>query len=530
MSPKKKKLLLNWRVLLLITLLLLSILAIKPRVFGVEGVEIHSIAADSAVIEAGLVNPSTKIMPTGRERILSVNGMKTSSVNDYYTAVYELQANKTVRIETTKQSYTFIAPASRESADLVDLGIKVKEASSSNLRMGLDLEGGTRVLLQPVGEISEEDLEITVDSLKERLNVYGLRDIVVRSASDLEGNEFILIEIAGVTEDEIQELLAKQGKFEAKIGNETVFFGGKKDITYVCRSADCSGIDPRFGCQKDDAGYQCRFAFQISLSPEAAQHHAEVTQKLKTITEAGSCYLSEDLALYLDDVEVDRLRVGCELKGSATTDIQISGSGAGVTQADALNDALQNMKKLQTVLLTGSLPVKLEVVKLDTISPSLGKEFLHNVMLVGVLALVAVSGVVLIRYRKIVVIFPMVLVMLSELVLIMGFAALAGWNLDLSSIAGLIVVVGTGMNHFIVITDETLRKEAEAIDWKTRIKNALFIIMGAYVINLGSLIPLFWAGAGLLKGFALTTIVGMSVGVLIARPAYAAIIRILLEE
>ena len=50
-------------------------------------------------------------------------------------------------------------------------------------------------------------------------------------------------------------------------------------------------------------------------------------------------------------------------------------------------------------------------------------------MLVGVLALVAVSGVVLYRYRKVVVILPMVLVMLSELVLILGFAALAKWNL-----------------------------------------------------------------------------------------------------
>ena len=188
------------------------------------------------------------------------------------------------------------------------------------------------------------------------------------------------------------------------------------------------------------------------------------------------------------------------------------------------------MKKLQTVLLTGSLPVKLDIVKIDSISPSLGKEFLQNVMLVGVLALAAVSGVVLYRYRKAVIILPMVLVMLSELVMILGFAALARWNLDLASIAGLIVVVGTGMNHFIVITDETLRKEAESLDWKSRIKNALFIIMGAYVINLGSLVPLFWAGAGLLKGFALTTIVGMSVGVLIARPAYAALVKILLEE
>ncbi|MDO8510817.1 MAG: hypothetical protein Q7S55_01495 [Nanoarchaeota archaeon] len=526
MNDRMRKMLVNWRVLLLVTFLLLSVLAIKPR-FATEGVELYSVQPDSSAAAAGIVIPN-KVMPTARERILSVDGTPTDTVQDYYSAISELRANKTVRLETNKQMYTFLA---QENADgKVDVGIRVKEVSFSNVRLGLDLEGGTRVLLQPMGEISEEDLETTVDSLKERLNVYGLKDILVRSASDLEGNNFILIEIAGVTEEEIQELLAKQGKFEAKIGNETVFLGGEKDITYVCRSAECSGIDPYVGCSNLDGGYHCRFFFQISLNPNAAQHHADITKNVKTISEAGSCYLSEDLALYLDDVEVDRLRIGCELKGSATTDIQISGSGAGVTQADAVNDALQNMKKLQTVLLTGSLPVKLEVVKIDTISPSLGKEFLRNVMLVGALALVAVSGVVLVRYRKVVVILPMVLVMLSELVLILGFAALARWNLDLASIAGLIVVVGTGMNHFIVITDETLRKEAENLDWKSRIKNALFIIMGAYVINLGSLIPLFWAGAGLLKGFALTTIIGMSVGVLIARPAYAAIVKILLEE
>ena len=174
--------------------------------------------------------------------------------------------------------------------------------------------------------------------------------------------------------------------------------------------------------------------------------------------------------------------------------------------------------------------MKLDIVKIDTISPSLGKEFLHNVLLVGALAVLAVVIVVLVRYKRAVVILPMVFVMLSELVLILGFAALVGWNLDLAAIAGLIIVAGTGVNHFIVITDETLRGEAQILDWKTRIKNALFIIMGAYLINLGSLIPLFWAGAGLLKGFALTTIAGMSVGVLIARPAYAALVEILLNE
>jgi preprotein translocase subunit SecD len=38
---------------------------------------------------------------------------------------------------------------------------------------------------------------------------------------------------------------------------------------------------------------------------------------------------------------------------------------------------------------------------------------------------------------------------------------------------------------------------------------------------------LFWAGAGLLKGFAITTMLGLTIGVLITRPAFADIIKLL---
>ena len=359
----------------------------------------------------------------------------------------------------------------------------------------------------------------------------GLADVLVTSASDLAGQDFILVEIAGATEQEVKDLLSKQGKFEAKIGNQSVFVGGKQDITYICRSATCAGIDPQRACTKSpEGGYNCGFFFQITLSPEAADRQASITKDSKIVPGQGGSYLDQELVLYLDDKEVDRLKIGAELKGKSSTDIQISGSGQGRTEQEAVTITLQNMKKLQTVLITGSLPVKLEVVKMDTVSPTLGKAFLNNVLLVGALALLSVISVVLIRYRKVKIIIPMTLALMSEMVMILGFASLVKWNLDLAAIAGLIIVAGTGVNHLIVITDETLRGEAAAIDWKQRIKNALFIIMGAYFTNMGSLIPLFWAGAGLLKGFALTTIAGMSVGVLIARPAYAAVIEILLKD
>ena len=125
----------------------------------------------------------------------------------------------------------------------------------------------------------------------------------------------------------------------------------------------------------------------------------------------------------------------------------------------------------------------------------------------------------------------MALTLVSEIILILGFAALVKWNLDLAAIAGIILTIGTGVDHLVIITDETIKGEHDnSSDWKRKIKNAMFIVMGAYLTVFASLLPLFWAGAGLLKGFALTTLAGLSFGVFIARPAYAAVVRILLEE
>jgi preprotein translocase subunit SecD len=39
-----------------------------------------------------------------------------------------------------------------------------------------------------------------------------------------------------------------------------------------------------------------------------------------------------------------------------------------------------------------------------------------------------------------------------------------------------------------------------------------------------------WAGAGLLKGFAITTIIGISVGVFITRPAFSEIVKKIVKE
>jgi len=134
---------------------------------------------------------------------------------------------------------------------------------------------------------------------------------------------------------------------------------------------------------------------------------------------------------------------------------------------------------------------------------------------------------VFISYRKLTVSVPIMFTMLAEVVLLLGVAAIVpGWTIDLAAIAGIIIVVGTGVDAQIVIADEMIRGEKQKLmGIKDMIKAAFFIILSSYMTNVVALLPLFFAGAGLLKGFAITTIMGLTFGSFITRPAYSKILE-----
>ncbi len=539
-----KKIFLNWRVLLLLFFWVSSLLLIQPSFFA-EGVAIRSVDSKGPAATAGMHSPYAKDKPMFREVITAINDVPIHSLDDYSLLVSQLTDGDLVRIETLAR-YSYDASSGTRSLHLFErkmnyvlyynktqnLGLEVYDAPTSNLKKGLDLQGGTRVLLQPEEPVSQEDMDIIIENLQQRLNVYGLSDLVITQAKDLEGLQYILVEIAGVTEEEITSVIGGQGKFEAKVGNQTVFTGGE-DITYVCRSADCSFVvNPRRPCSGTlDAGYTCSFSFSISLSQKAAQQQADITADIPL--DPDGYYLSQDLDLYLDDELVDTLKIGGDLKGRPVTDIAISGPGNGRTYEEAVQNSAQSMKHLQTILITGSLPVKLTIVKVDTISPSLGESFVNNILLVVLCVALAVFFVLLIRYRNPIIMVFLTLTMLSEVVLILGMAAFIGWNLDLAAIAGILVAVGTGVDDQIVILDEVQRKEKHTtrrLDWKDRLKQAFFIITAAYLTTVVAMLPLLWAGAGLVKGFAITTILGVTIGVFVTRPAFGAAVEHVLNK
>ena len=518
------------RTWILIIALILAVVAIGPRPFA-EGVVITSIDTGSPAAQAGIEGPSPTTQPIHREVVLSLAGQSVSSQEEFQRIEETLVAGEPVQLRTNRESYVITIPqlnASNESIVNDTLtaaasaasrtGVNVGPAPKHNIRQGLDLTGGARVLMQPVEPVDDDVMDLLIDNIEERLNVFGLQDVTVRDTRDFSGNQFVLVEIAGANQQEIVDLLTSQGEFRAIIGDHVVFSGEGDDIRHVATGGAESGIRQ---CSGSGGQVVCQFFFTIRLSAEAAQRHADITRDLAVIPSGSGGYLNETLDLYLDGVNITSLQISSGLRGSTTTTIQISGSETGASQEAAARAAQAEMKRLQTVLATGSFPVELEVVKTDAVSAQLGASFIQNMFLVGFLAILAVIITVSTRYRDWKIAIPMSVAMLSEVVIIFAIAALFRYNLDLAGIAGIIIAVGTGVDDQIIIVDEIKSSGTRGGTWKQRMKRAFFIIFAAFFTLVAAMLPLMWAGAGLVRGFAIMTIAGVTAGVLITRPAFA---------
>jgi preprotein translocase subunit SecD len=141
----------------------------------------------------------------------------------------------------------------------------------------------------------------------------------------------------------------------------------------------------------------------------------------------------------------------------------------------------------------------------------------------GLASIIVVSLIIFARYRKFKLSMALLITSFSEVLIILGVASLIKWNLDLPSMAGILATIGTGVDSQIIIIDEA--ETSRTVTLKERLKRALFIILASYATAAASLLPLYWAGAGLLKGFAITSLIGITAGVFISRPAFADMIR-----
>ncbi|AAR39281.1 NEQ436 [Nanoarchaeum equitans Kin4-M] len=390
----------------------------------------------------------------------------------------------------------------------------------SKIKFGIDIVGGKRVILYVNG--TKEDVDAVYTVLEARLNSLGISDVRIYKS----GN-YIIIELPTELEDKLKSIL-REGKFEAKIDNTTVYTG--KDIIRVCLSPSCSGVDLKT-CKPSKEGWVCQYRFAVWIDKDAAKRFALLTKNLSIVEKNGTVTLNKTIDFYLDNKLITKLNIDPSLKGKEATVFSITGFGVGETKIDAIKNAYGRMKYLQTILLSGSFPVKPEIVSEENIIPSAGQSFLKNVLQDLAIALIAVIAFILVRYAlvykdlivSIIIAILMGIALLSEIFLIVVVASLINWVLDIASIAGILLTVGTGVDYLIISTDELLRHK------KTGIKKALQFIVRAFVTTGLALIALAFAAASLMKGFALTTLIGLIIGAFITRPAYIRALERVLE-
>jgi preprotein translocase subunit SecD len=201
--------------------------------------------------------------------------------------------------------------------------------------------------------------------------------------------------------------------------------------------------------------------------------------------------------------------------------------------ASSVKEAQEKLANLEVILESGSLPIPIESISTESISPNLGSEFLNNSLLIGLFALLTVAIVLFIRYRIIRLTIPILLAGASEIFILLGILSLMNFRLDLAAVAGILATIGTGVDHEIIITDSIFKrknkKENDNDDHDvhesllSKIKNSFFIVFAAASTTMATMIPVIFFNVGLSKlvGFAITIILGTLIGIIVTRPLYA---------
>jgi preprotein translocase subunit SecD len=267
------------------------------------------------------------------------------------------------------------------------------------------------------------------------------------------------------------------------------------------------------------------WAVPLTLTRDAAKTMQEMAREAGAISDDPEIRDEHRLGMFFNGIEVYNASfsegLAEQMRSNPVSSI------LAITGGPRQNQDAQRRAEELWINLEASFPTKLRTAGEGQIPPTLGRDFARQVAAAAGAALVGVCVVIYLRYRRPRLVLAIVAVSLSEVLIILGFAVLIGWYLDLASVAGIIAVIGTGVDHQIVITDEAVYEGVgrKRLVISTRISRAFFIIFTAAATTIIAMTPLAYVGLGRLRGFAIVTIIGVLSGVIITRPAYGRIVR-----
>jgi preprotein translocase subunit SecD len=391
------------------------------------------------------------------------------------------------------------------------------------MRMGLDLQGGLHIVYQAdLSEIDEADrdsaLEGTKEILANRINPLGVTEPIIQ----IQGSDRILVELPGTSiSDKEKERLGRvdilafaekaaddeEAKWENALGRwkpATATINGEelaltsryfKENTFVTR---------------DEYG-QLLLVFEWDET--GAQISEQVTSRL----------LDEPLAIFDGDNALlgdDGVPIAPTVSAVITDRGQIE--GLSLDEATSLSNQLNY----------GRLPVSLTILYDQTVSPTLGEDFVDMSLTAGIIGIILVMLFMIIYYRLPGLLSSLALIFYGALVL--AIFKLIPVTLTLAGIGGFILSIGMAVDANVLIFERmkeefaTGRTLGAAID--AGFSRAWTAIRDSNVTTLIVCAILLWLGGAIVEsapvqGFALT----LGIGVLVSMFTAIVVTRALLK-
>ncbi len=358
---------------------------------------------------------------------------------------------------------------------------------ASTVKQGLDLQGGTHVVLQavntPNSKVDDDALNRSVKIIERRVNELGLTEPVIQR----QGKDRIIVELPGVKDPE--KAIAMLGRTALLEFKDTT---GKTVMT---------GKDLKDS--KASVGQNGKPVVGLDFSTEGGKKFAILTSQ----------NIGKQISISLDG----------QVLTSPVVNEAITGGKAQISGSRNMEEA----EHLAILLRSGSLPVKLEMLENRTVGPTLGQDSKDKSVKAFAIGLGGIFLFMLVFYRASGLVADIVLLFYTLLLL----AVMRGLNatLTLPGIAGIILSIGMAVDANVliferfkeeVIKGKTLRSAMEA-----GFSRAFITILDSNVTTLMAAAVLFYLGTGPIKGFAIT----LALGVLISMFTAVAVTRYMLR-
>ncbi len=391
-------------------------------------------------------------------------------------------------------------------------------AGNFPLKLGLDLQGGTQLVLQAkMDQIASESRDNALESAKEvierRVNLFGVSESLIQT-SKIGDNRRILVDLPGVKDaSEAADLVGKTAllEFRELVATDSAEASGSgmTDAPTGLTGADLKKAQVVFSQGGGNSGAQV----SIEFSPEGSQKFAEITKR----------NIGKPLAIFLDN----------EYISAPTVQQEIIGGNAVISG----NFSTEEAKSLSIQLNAGALPVPIEIVEQRVIGPSLGAESVKASVIAGVIGLITIMLYMAVYYGLWGIIADIALIIYTIFVLAIfktGLFLIPPVTLTLPGIAGFILSIGMAVDANILIFE----RMKEELRWGKSRRQALELgfdrawssIRDSNISSLLTAAILYFIGTGLVKGFAITLAIGVLVSMFTAISVTRTILKLIIKN